>query len=130
MANHKGSEGLVKIGVNDVAELVSWAYDETAATIPDTILGDAAATHKTGETSWTGTMEVLWDEADTTGQGAMTIGASVTVEFYPEGDASTDVYKTGTATVTSIGARADNGTMVENSFGLTGNGALADGTVA
>ena len=37
MANHKGSEGTVKVGANAVAEIKSYSLTETADTIEDKI---------------------------------------------------------------------------------------------
>ena len=44
MANHKGSEGVVKIGSDTIAEVKDWSFDETADTTEDTVMGDAART--------------------------------------------------------------------------------------
>lgn len=130
MANHKGSEGLVKIGANTVAEVRSWSLDESAATIPDSTMGDAAETHQLGLTSWSGQMTCYWDETDTTGQEAMTSGASVSVDLYPEGDSSGDTHYSGTATITQIGRSASHDGMVEATYSFTGNGVLTSAAVA
>jgi|SaaInlStandDraft_7_1057024.scaffolds.fasta_scaffold199141_1 hypothetical protein len=129
MATHTGSEGTVHIGTNAIGELKSWSYTEGVTTIPTTTLNDAAETHKTGTTNWSGSSEAFWD-IDDTAQAALTIGASVTLKFYPEGEVSTDKYKTGTATVESINASGASDDMVGVSFTFKGNGALADATVA
>ena len=100
MTTHTGSEGTVKIGANIVAELRNWSVEEQADTIEDTAMGDTARTYLTGLTQWSGSLDCWWDETDTNGQGALTIGASVTLNLYPEGDASTDIYFSGTALVT------------------------------
>lgn len=129
MANHKGSEGTIKVGANTVAELNGWSLEEQAETIEDTNLGDTAKTFKVGNTSWSGSVDCFWDETDTTGQGAMTIGAEVTLNLYPEGDTSGDTYYTGSAIITgSSKAAAING-MVTQSFSFQGNGALTSSTV-
>jgi len=129
MANHTSSAGVVTIGGNTIAELVSYNIDESIATIDDTELTDTAETHQTDMTSWNAAIECFWDEADTTGQGAMTIGASVAVIFLPEGNTSGDVSRTGTATIESKSMSLSKGSMVTQSFTLKGNGALTDGTV-
>ena len=128
MANHKGSEGHVAIGANTVAEVRSWSLDEQIGTIDDTVMGETDATHQTGIGSWSGSMTCFWDETDTNGQGAMTKGASVTLNLYPEGDTTGDTYYTGTATITGIGRSAGFDGMVEASYSFTGNGALTEST--
>ena len=129
MANHKGSEGTVKIGANTIAEIIGWTADESANTIDDSELGDTWMTNKSGQQSWTASIECHWDETDTTGQGAMTTGTEVTLNLYPEGAASTDTYYTGLAIVSGIGRAGAVDGVVSASYSLTGNGALTESTV-
>ncbi len=130
MANHKGSEGIVQIGSNTIAELLDYSIDETGDTIEDSELSDTAKTFQSDMTSWTGSINAHWDETDTTAQGAMVIGASITVTFLPEGNVTGDVSRVGTAIVTGKGMAGSKGSMVTQSFSLQGTGALVDGTVA
>ena len=129
MSNHTGSEGTVKIGTDTLAEIKSFSIEESADTIEDTTLGDTARTFKSGLTGWSGSLECFWDETDTNGQGALTVGAEVTLNVYPEGAASTDKYFTGSGIVTGISRQASLDGMVEASFSFQGNGALTLGTV-
>ncbi len=129
MATHKGSEGTVKVGSAAVAELKTWSVDETGDTLDTTTMGDTARTFDSSLTAWSGTLECYWDETDTTGQGAMTIGASITLNLYPEGAVSGDTYYSGTALVTSIGRSAAFDGIVEASYGFQGTGALSESTV-
>ena len=128
MANHKGSEGTVHVGTDAVAEIKSYSFSETVSTIDDTTIGNDAKTFQAGQTSFSGSVDVFWDEADTA-QIAMTVGASITIKWYPEGTDSTDKYYTGSAIVTSIDRSATIDGMVEASYGVTGNGALTLSTV-
>ena len=130
MANHKGSEGVVKVGANTVAEVRDWSLSETADTIEDTTMGDSARTRKAGLTSASGSITAFWDEADTTGQGAMTVGAEVTLNLYPEGATSGDTYATLSAIITEAGVSASFDGMVEATFSFEANGAVTWGTVA
>jgi hypothetical protein len=130
MATHAGSEGVVKIGSNTVAEVRNWSLSESAETIEDTAMGASARTFKSGLTSANGSLTCYWDETDTSGQGAMTIGAEVTLNLYPEGATSGDTYATLTAIVTSAEVSGSFDGMVEASFGFDANGAVTWGTVA
>jgi hypothetical protein len=130
MANHTGSEGVVKVGANTVAEVRDWSLSETADTIEDTAMGDSARTRKPGLTSASGSISAFWDEADTTGQGAMTVGAEVTLNLYPEGATSGDTYATLSAIITEAGVSASFDGMVEATFSFEANGAVTWGTVA
>jgi len=129
MANHKGSEGTVKIGTDDlVAELKSWSLSQSANTIDDSTIGDTWATKKAGMNSWSASVECFWDETDAA-QTALTIGAEVTANLYPEGATSGDTYWSGSAIVTSIENSSAIDGMVEASFSFEGNGALTESTV-
>ena len=130
MATHAGSEGTVKVGSNAIAEIRSFSIEETADTIEDTTMGDGARTYKPSLTSFSGSVDVFWDETDSTGQGALTIGAEVTLNLYPEGSANGDTYLSGSAIVTSRSISSSFDGMVEMSISVQGNGALTTSTVA
>jgi hypothetical protein len=129
MANHSGSEGVVKIGTYTMAETRSYTLTETGDTIEDSIMGDSYRTFKTGMKSWTGSVVCFWDETESA-QSALTAGASVTLNLYPEGNASTDKYYTGTVLVTSIERSAAFDGMVEATFSFQGTGTLTESTLA
>ena len=130
MANHKGSEGTVHVGTSAVAEIRSYNISETSDTVEDTTMGDAARTYKTSLTSFSGSVSCYWDEADTNGQVALTVGSEVTIKFYPEGNSSGDTYLTGSAIVTGKTVTGSFDGMVEASITLQGTGALSTTTVA
>lgn len=129
MANHKGSEGYVKVGANTVAEVRDWSLTISSDTVEDSTMGDSARTYKPTLTSATGSISAYWDETDTTGQGAMTAGSEVTLALYPEGDESGDTYYTMSAIITEEGASAAFDGMVEASYSFQANGAVTLTTV-
>ena len=129
MANHAGSEGTVLIGANVIAEVKSYSFEETMSPIEDTEMSDSAKTFKAGKTEFSGSVECFWDETDTNGQGALTIGASVSLIFHPEGSTSGDTIYTGTALVTKFSVSASEDGMVEASFEFQGTGALTASTI-
>lgn len=130
MATHTGSEGTVKVGANAIAEIRSYSVEETADTTEDTSMGDTYRTHKTTLKSWSGSVDVFWDETDTTGQGGLTVGSEVTANFYPEGSTTGDVYLTGTAIVTGKTITASFDGMIESTITLQGTGALTTSTAS
>lgn len=130
MATHTGSEGTVKVGSNAIAEIRSYSVEETADTTEDTTMGDSYRTHKTTLKSWSGSVDVFWDETDTNGQVALVVGSEVTVNFYPEGSTTGDKYLSGTAIVTGHSVTASFDGMVEASFTLQGTGALSLSTAS
>lgn len=131
MAVHTGKEGTVKVGSAAIAEIRNYSYEEVGDTVETTALGDTARTFEPTLTSWTGNVDVWYDETDTTGQGALTVGSEVTVVFAPEGDDTTgDISRTGTAIVTGHSVTTAFDGAVEASITLQGKGALSVATTA
>lgn len=131
MANHlAGSEGVVKIGANTIAECRSWSIEQQADTVEDTVLGDTWKSHKSSLKSWSGSIACWWDETDTNGQAAMVVGAELTLNLYPEGATTGDAYYTGSIIVTGFTNKGEVGGMVEADFTFIGNGALTTGVAA
>jgi predicted secreted protein len=130
MANHTGSEGVVKIGTNTLAEVRSWTLTNTADTIEDTTMGDSWRTYKSVLSAFTGSVVCYWDETDTNGQNALTSGSTVTLNLYPEGASTGDKYYSGSAIVTSIERTASFDGMVEATFSFQGTGTLTTSTAA
>jgi len=129
MATHAGSEGTVKVGSDAIAEIRSFSIEETADTLEDTSMGDSARTYKPSLTSFSGSVDVFWDESDTAGQGGLTIGAEVTLNLYPEGDTAGDTYLSGSAIVTGRSVSSSFDGLVEMSISVQGTGALTQTTV-
>lgn len=130
MATHTGSEGTVKVGAtNSILEIRSYSVEETADTAEDTSMGDGYRTFKTTLKAWTGSVDVFWDELDTTGQGALVVGSEVAVRFMPEGATAGDLYFTGNAIVTGKTVTGSFDGMVESTITLQGTGSLSAATV-
>lgn len=130
MATLKGNDGTVKVGSATVAEIRSFSIDETMDTIEDTAMGDTYRTFKTSLKAFSGSIDVFFDDTDTTGQGALTVGSEVTVNFQIEGDTTGDHLLSGTALITGRTISSSFDGMVEASLSLQGTGALTEGTVA
>lgn len=130
MATHKGSEGTVKVGANAIAEIRSYTINENSDTVEDTTMGDSARTYLPSLTTFSGSMDVYWDETDTNGQVALTVGSTATISVYPEGASSGDTYMTGSIIVTGKTVNASFDGMVEASISFQGTGALSTTTVS
>jgi hypothetical protein len=130
MATHTGSEGTVRVGAtNAVLEIRSYSVEETADTAEDTSMGDGYRSFKTTLKGWSGSVDVFWDELDTTGQGALVPGSEVNVRFYPEGTTTGDIYYTGQAIVTGKTITGSFDGMVESTITVQGTGALTSAAV-
>ena len=70
----------------------------------------------------------FWDETDTNGQTALAVGATVTLNFAPEGASTGDVKLTGNAIVTSKSISSSFDGLVEASISVQGTGGLTTTT--
>lgn len=130
MATVSGNSGAVFIGSDQVAEVKSFDITETDNIIESTSMGDTSKTFEAGLKEASGTITCHFDKSDSTGQEAMTVGASVTLNLYPEGNSSSNREISMTAQITSVGVSEAINEIVERSFGFTADGAVTHGTVA
>ncbi|WLR92179.1 phage tail tube protein [Shinella zoogloeoides] len=129
MAVHHGKNGKVKLAANAVASVQKFSINQNVEAADTSVMGDAWQTHLTGIPGWSGSVECLYDPADTNGQVALAIGDSVTLGLYTDGDAVGKRYLTGTASITSIPIESDMKGAVKVSFNFQGNGPLDNETV-
>ena len=129
MATHVGTSGVVKVGANAVAEVTGFTIDETNDTVEDTTLTDTAKSYIALRKDATGTIECHWDETDTTGQGALTVGASVPLNLYPEGADAADTYYTGTALVTGVSQNVSLDGVIARTITVQFSGGVSTTTV-
>ena len=77
MAVHHGKEGEVVVGGSAVGELTSFTLETTGDVVESTQMSDGAKSFIAGRTSFSGTLEMHFDEADSV-QTQLTAGASIT----------------------------------------------------
>jgi len=125
MGIHKGAEGTIHVGsgTDAIAEIRSYSIEESADTLDTTSMGDTARTHLASLTSFSGSVDVYWDETDTA-QNALTVGSTVTIKFYPEGTTSSSKYYSGEAIVTGVSRSASFDGLIEASISIQGTGVL------
>jgi hypothetical protein len=128
MATHLGKEGTVQVGSNAIAEIRGFSIDETIDTVEDTSMGDSSKTYLASIKDFSGSVDVLYDETDTNGQTALSVGSSVTLNFAPEGTDSGDVKLTGTAIVTGKSVTSSFDGLVESTISVQGTGGLTTTT--
>jgi len=129
MATFTGSDGVILVGSDQVAEVRSYSIDETMDTLEDTAMGDTSRTYKTSLKTFSGSADVFFDDTDTSGQGALTVGSEVTLNVQFEGNTSGDHKLTGTVLITGRTISASFDGMVEASISFQGTGALTETTV-
>jgi hypothetical protein len=121
---HIGNNGVAKIGALACGGLRDITIQEQAAVADSSELGDAWDTHIPGSKNWNGALTLWWDDTDAA-QAACVVGASITFGAYFEGTGSGSHYKTGTATIVSVGEKVSRNATVERTVSVTGNGALS-----
>jgi len=130
MATFSGSDGVILVGTNQVAEVRSYSIDETMDTLEDTAMGDTSRTYKTSLKSFSGSADVFFDDTDTSGQGGLTVGTSATLNIQMEGNTTGDHKLSGTVLVTGRTITASFDGLVEASITFQGTGALTESTVS
>ena len=127
MATHHGKEGVVTVGGTAVGELTSFTLETTGDVVEDTALTDATKSFVTGRTSFSGTLEMHFDETDSA-QTQMTAGASLTFKLMPEGSSTGDRKFEGSGIVTGMSVNQPMDGIVARSVTFQGTGALTIGT--
>jgi len=93
MATHHGKEGVVTAGGTAVGDLTGFTLETSADVVEDTALTDATKSFLAGRTSFSGTLEMNFDETDSA-QVTLLAGASISFILLPEGNASgTEVFQ-------------------------------------
>ena len=128
MATHHGKEGVVTVGGTGVGELTGFTLETTGDVVEDTALTDATKSFVAGRTSFSGTLEMHFDETDTP-QTNLTAGSSLAFILLPEGNSSGDRSFTGTGIVTGMSVNNSMDAIVSRTVTFQGTGALTIGTV-
>lgn len=128
MAVFTGKSGVVQLGSNDFAEVRSYTITETADVVESTSMGDSSKTYEATLTDYTASIELFFDDTDSTGQVAATVGSSITLNLGPEGSGSGAYKLTGTAIVTSKTITGASEGLVEMTIECQGSGGLTIST--
>ena len=128
MATHHGKEGVVTAGGTAVGELTSFTLETTGDVVEDTALTDATKSFVAGRTSFSGTLEMHFDETDSP-QTTLIAGASIAFILLPEGNASGDRSFSGTGLVTGMSVNNSMDAIISRTVTFQGTGALTIGTV-
>ena len=127
MSVHHGKEGQVAIGGTALGELTSFTLETTGDVVESTKMEDAAKSFIAGRTSFSGTLEMHFDETDS-GQTQLVSGASLTFKLLPEGSSSGDRKFEGAGIVTGMSVNQPLDGVVARSVTFQGTGALTIGT--
>ena len=128
MATTTGNDGAVFIGNYAIAEVRSFTINESADRIEDTALGDSNRTYKAGLADVNGTIECWFDASDTTGQEAMSVGSTVSLDLRPAGTGSGLATWTVSAQITEITTEIQFNEIITRGFNWAAAGTLTKGT--
>ena len=127
MATHFGKEGVVTAGGTGIGELTGYTLETTADVVEDTQLSDAGKTLVAGRTSFSGTLEMSYDETDSP-QQTLTAGTTIAFILAPEGNATGDETFTGSGIVTGMSVNVTLDGITTRSVTFQGTGTLTRGT--
>ena len=127
MATHFGKEGVVTAGGTGIGELTNYTLETTADVVEDTQLSDAAKSFVAGRTSFSGTLEMSYDETDSP-QQTLTAGTTIAFILAPEGNGSGDETFTGSGIVTGMSVNVSLDGITTRSVTFQGTGTLTRGT--
>lgn len=128
MATLVGKDGVVKIGSNAIGEIRTYSIEQSMDVIEDSTIGDTDRTYASGLKTFSGSMDVYFDDTDT-GQLDVQVGDTGTINVQVEGDTTGDHQLSGSILVTGRTITASFDGMVEASISFQGTGALTEGTV-
>ena len=128
MATHFGKEGVVTAGGTGIGELTGYTLETTADVVEDTQLSDATKSFVSGRTSFSGTLEMSYDETDSP-QQTLTAGTTIAFILAPEGNSSGDETFTGSGIVTGMSVNVTLDGITTRSVTFQGTGTLTRGTV-
>ena len=127
MATHFGKEGVVTAGGTGIGELTGYTLETTADVVEDTQLSDATKSFVSGRTSFSGTLEMSYDETDSP-QQTLTAGTTIAFILAPEGNSSGDETFTGSGIVTGMSVNVTLDGITTRSVTFQGTGTLSRGT--
>jgi len=127
MATHFGKEGVVTAGGTGIGELTGYTLETTADVVEDTQLSDSTKSFVAGRSSFSGTLEMSYDETDSP-QQTLTAGTTIAFILAPEGNSSGDETFTGSGIVTGMSVNVTLDGITTRSVTFQGTGTLTRGT--
>ncbi len=135
MAYATGSDAVIKIGSDTLTQCSAFSIDKTIDNAETSAIGTTSKTFVNTLDSWTGSLELFYDESDTATAAilAAAVGnsAAVSVSFYYEGTAAgVDKYLTGNGLISGISWNGEANGVFTASVSITGTGTLTEATAS
>ena len=130
-AVYTGTSGVARFDVGDstqtdvIASVRSFSISQVGDSIETSTMGNQAKTFLSGQTSFTGTMDLLFRDDDAAQQDLfISIGQSpATLELFPSGE-TTGIKLSGEVIITGHDISVDQNDAVTATVSFTGTGAL------
>lgn len=132
----KGYSGSCTVGGSAVTEAKAWSLDVTQETVDTTNFGSAGWKESVPTLkAWSGSITVIYDGGDDTGQASLiagvTSGSEVAVELVTSASGlGTSEKFSGNAIITSMPITNDVNGIIEVSFSFEGSGALTQAAIS
>lgn len=97
-----GKSGVVYLTAVQVKYAIDWTYGESGNEAEKTAGGDSAKSWLVGLPDGGGSVGCRWDPSDSTGQESLSVGDSVTLILYPDGNTTGDSKLEGSVVIQSI----------------------------
>ena len=129
MATHQGKEGVVTSAGTAIDGVTGFTIDTTHDTVEDTQLSSTTKTFLAGRGTFTGSIDMLYDETDTP-QTTLLTGTTLAFVFLPEGNTTGDESFSGSGIVTGMSISVPLDGPVTRTVSFQGTGALTIGAVS
>ena len=116
-----------KVKARGIGELTGYTLETTADVVEDTQLSDATKSFVAGRSSFSGTLEMSYDETDSP-QQTLTAGTTISFILAPEGNYTGDETFTGSGIVTGMSVNVTLDGITTRSVTFQGTGTLTRGT--
>ena len=115
-----------------LGQCTSYSVDKSLESVDESHIGSASKTFTSAQESWSSTMEMSYDPADTSQAKLLerSVGAStpIFVSYYYEGATVGDKYLTGQGFLTGIAWAQEPNGVITASVSIQGTGALTEAT--
>jgi predicted secreted protein len=129
MATHHGKEGVVTSAGTAIDGVTGFTLDTTHDTVEDTQLNSTTKSFLAGRGTFTGSIDMNYDETDTP-QTTLLTGTTLAFVFLPEGNTTGDESFSGSGIVTGMSISVPLDGVVTRTVSFQGTGALTIGTVS
>ena len=134
MAYATGSDAVIKIGSDTLIQCSSFSIDKTVDNAETSAISTTSKTFVNTLDSWTGSLSIFYDAADSATTAILTATAGntgpVVISFYYEGTATGDKYLTGNGLMSGLSWTGEANGVFTADVSVTGTGSLAESTAS